>query len=75
MLYKDEIAICKINISLPNHNATQYYSNYVDGGRADLTKSLSMNPAFQVTHSFLLGSQVSTSSYNFGTVFANSDVG
>lgn len=45
-----------------------------DGARADLTKSLSMNPAFQVTHSFILGSQVSTPSYNFGAVFANNDV-
>jgi hypothetical protein len=45
-----------------------------DGARADLTKSLSMNPAFQVTHSFILGSQVSAPSYNFGAVFANNDV-
>jgi mitochondrial import receptor subunit TOM40 len=45
-----------------------------EGGRADLTKSLSMNPAFQVTHSFALGSQAAPSSYNFGAVFANENI-
>jgi hypothetical protein len=45
-----------------------------DGARADLTKSLSMNPAFQVTHSFALGSQTAAPSYNFGAVFANNNV-
>ncbi|KAG2753207.1 hypothetical protein P692DRAFT_20845921 [Suillus brevipes Sb2] len=52
-----------------------HLTNFIfDGARADLTKSLSMNPAFQVTHSFILGSQVSTPSYNFGAVFANNDM-
>jgi mitochondrial import receptor subunit TOM40 len=45
-----------------------------DGARADLTKSLSMNPAFQVTHSFALGAQNAPPSYNFGAVFANNNV-
>jgi mitochondrial import receptor subunit TOM40 len=45
-----------------------------EGGRADLTKSLSMSPAFQVTHSFALGSQATPSSYNFGAVFANENI-
>jgi len=45
-----------------------------EGGRADLTKSLSANPAFQVTHSFALGSQAIPSSYNFGAVFANENI-
>jgi len=33
-----------------------------------------MNPLFQVTHSFALGSQTAPSSYNFGAVFANTKV-
>jgi mitochondrial import receptor subunit TOM40 len=52
-----------------------HLTNYMfDGARADLTKSLSMNPLFQVTHSFALGSQTLPSSYNFGAIFANSQV-
>lgn len=52
-----------------------HLSNYIfDGARADLTKSLSMNPLFQVTHSFALGSQTLPSSYNFGAIFANTKV-
>jgi mitochondrial import receptor subunit TOM40 len=35
---------------------------------------LSMNPAFQVTHSFALGSQTAPPSYNFGAVFANNNI-
>ncbi len=34
-----------------------------------------MNPLFQVTHSFALGSQTSAPSYNFGAMFANEKVG
>ncbi|KAF8077936.1 eukaryotic porin-domain-containing protein [Lyophyllum atratum] len=52
-----------------------HLSNYIfDGARADLTKSLSANPLFQVTHSFALGSQTLPSSYNFGAIFANQQV-
>lgn len=52
-----------------------HLSNYIfDGARADLTKSLSVNPLFQVTHSFALGSQTLPSSYNFGAIFANQKV-
>ncbi|EKM55371.1 uncharacterized protein PHACADRAFT_255951 [Phanerochaete carnosa HHB-10118-sp] len=43
---------------------------FFDGARADLTKALSMNPQFQVTHSFMLGSQTLPPSYNFGAVYA-----
>ncbi|KAF8350698.1 eukaryotic porin/Tom40 [Amanita rubescens] len=54
---------------------TTHLTNYLfDGARADLTKSLSMNPLFQVMHSFALGSQAQPSSYNFGAVFANTKV-
>ncbi|KAF9227893.1 hypothetical protein BS17DRAFT_693432 [Gyrodon lividus] len=45
-----------------------------DGARADLTKGLSANPAFQISHSFTLGSQVASPSYNFGAVYATNNV-
>ena len=48
---------------------------FFDGARADITKGLSMNPAFQTTHSFTLGSQTASPSYNFGSVFATQNVG
>ncbi|KAG5635839.1 hypothetical protein H0H81_009980 [Sphagnurus paluster] len=52
-----------------------HLTNYIfDGARADLTKSLSANPLFQVTHSFALGSQTIPSSYNFGAIFANQQI-
>ncbi|EJD06045.1 uncharacterized protein FOMMEDRAFT_139333 [Fomitiporia mediterranea MF3/22] len=52
-----------------------HLTNYIfDGARADLTKALSVNPAFQVTHSFSLASQTTLPSYNFGAIFANSKV-
>ncbi|KZV80308.1 hypothetical protein EXIGLDRAFT_704122 [Exidia glandulosa HHB12029] len=48
-----------------------HLTNYIfDGARADLSKTLSVNPAFQVTHSFALAQRESTPSYNFGAVFA-----
>ncbi|EIM90027.1 uncharacterized protein STEHIDRAFT_51290 [Stereum hirsutum FP-91666 SS1] len=46
---------------------------FFDGARADLTKGLSMEPVFQVTHSFSLASQTSPSMYNFGAIFANAN--
>ncbi|CAL1705039.1 unnamed protein product [Somion occarium] len=54
--------------------STHLTNFFFDGGRADLTKALSANPAFQVTHSFALGSQTQPPSYNFGAVFANNNV-
>ncbi|CCM02073.1 uncharacterized protein FIBRA_04150 [Fibroporia radiculosa] len=47
---------------------------FFDGARADLSKSLSVNPIFQVTHSFALGSQTTPPSYNFGAVFASNSI-
>ncbi|KAG1753469.1 eukaryotic porin-domain-containing protein [Suillus lakei] len=47
--------------------ATHLTNFMFDGARADLTKSLSHTLSF-------LGSQVSTPSYNFGTVFANNNI-
>lgn len=56
-----------------------------DGARADLSKSLNMNPAFQVTHSFTLGASQpnpmggpSTAggpgTYNFAALYATNKV-
>ncbi|KAI5452340.1 translocase of outer mitochondrial membrane [Naganishia albida] len=42
-----------------------------DGARADLTKGLSLNPAFQVTHSFSLASATQPPMYNFGAIYAD----
>ncbi len=42
-----------------------------DGARADLTKAISINPIFQVTHAFSMGSQAAPSSYNFGAVYGD----
>ncbi|KAI1794560.1 mitochondrial import receptor subunit tom40 [Ganoderma leucocontextum] len=50
-------------------------NNYLfDGARADLSKSLSMNPGFNVTHSFTLGSQTAPPAYHFGAIFANENL-
>ncbi|KAI0748336.1 eukaryotic porin-domain-containing protein [Daedaleopsis nitida] len=47
-------------------------NNYLfDGARAELSKSLSMNPMFSVTHSFNMGSQTIPPSYGFGAMFIN----
>ncbi|KAI9446450.1 eukaryotic porin-domain-containing protein [Lactarius indigo] len=52
---------------------TTHLTNFIfDGARADLMKGLSMDPAFQVTHSFQLASQSAPPTYSFGALFANS---
>lgn len=52
-----------------------HLTNFIfDGARADLTKALSISPAFQVTHSFALASQTQLPSYNFAAIYANSKV-
>jgi mitochondrial import receptor subunit TOM40 len=47
---------------------------FFDGARADVTKVVSANPAFQLTHSFSLGSTSKPPSYNFGAVYADAKV-
>jgi mitochondrial import receptor subunit TOM40 len=42
-----------------------------DGARADISKVISANPAFQLSHAFSLGSSSKPPTYNFGAVFAN----
>jgi mitochondrial import receptor subunit TOM40 len=37
-------------------------------------KTLSVNPLFQVTHTFALGSQTAPPSYNFGAMYATEKV-
>ncbi|KAF8590596.1 hypothetical protein K439DRAFT_1627843 [Ramaria rubella] len=74
----------RISLGLPNPGTvenlqkevknTHLTNFFFDGARADITKGLSMTPAFQTTHSFTLGSQTATPSYNFGTVFATQNV-
>ena len=60
---------------ISNHSTDTHLTNFFfDGGRADLSKSLSVNPIFQVALSFALGSQTALPSYNFGAVFANNNV-
>ncbi|KIM33684.1 hypothetical protein M408DRAFT_14314 [Serendipita vermifera MAFF 305830] len=49
--------------------ATQLTNYMFDGARADLSKVLSTNPAFQVSHAFALGSQTQEPSYNFSSLF------
>lgn len=44
---------------------------FFDGARADISKVVSANPAFQLSHAFNLGSSSRPASYNFGAVFAN----
>jgi len=54
---------------------TTHLNNFIfDGARADLMKGLSMDPAFQVTHSFQLASQSAPPTYSFGALFANAKV-
>ncbi|OCH95051.1 hypothetical protein OBBRIDRAFT_788787 [Obba rivulosa] len=53
---------------------TSLNNYFFDGARADINKTLSANPLFQVTHSFALGSQSAPPSYNFGAVFGSNNV-
>ncbi|KAJ7063321.1 eukaryotic porin/Tom40 [Mycena amicta] len=80
----DRFALWRSDLGLPapgtvenlqKETKSTHLSNFIfDGGRADLTKSFSMSPLFQVTHSFALGSQTAPPSYNFGGIFASSKV-
>ncbi|KAI0362350.1 hypothetical protein OH77DRAFT_1584773 [Trametes cingulata] len=77
----NRFAAWRKSLDLPNPGTVENLSkeakqtllnNYAfDGARADLSKSLSMNPMFQVTHSFHLGSQTTPPTYHFGAMFAN----
>ncbi|WOO81392.1 Mitochondrial import receptor subunit tom40 [Vanrija pseudolonga] len=51
-------------------NNTLMSNYFFEGARADLSKVVSPNPAFQITHSFQLGQK---SNYTLGTVFANAN--
>jgi Eukaryotic porin len=60
---------------IPNMLQATHLTNFIfDGARADLMKGLSMDPAFQVTHSFQLASQSVPPTYTFGALFANPKV-
>lgn len=47
---------------------------FFDGARADLAKTVSFNPIFQVTHSFTHGAQGAPPSYQFGAVLGTNNV-
>lgn len=47
---------------------------FFDGARADVAKVISANPAFQIQHSFSLGSATKPPAYNFGAIFASGSV-
>ncbi|KAJ7046794.1 eukaryotic porin-domain-containing protein [Mycena alexandri] len=80
----DRFALWRADLGLPHPGTVEslqketkstHLSNFIfDGARADLTKSLSMSPLFQVTHSFALGSQTAPPSYNFGAIFGSTKV-
>ncbi|KAJ7504681.1 hypothetical protein B0H11DRAFT_1709353 [Mycena galericulata] len=63
-----------IHHSLPHvlcYPATHLTSFIFDGAHAYL---ISMNPLYQATHSFALGSQSAPLSYNFGAIFGSTKV-
>ncbi|PCH38164.1 hypothetical protein WOLCODRAFT_136074 [Wolfiporia cocos MD-104 SS10] len=80
----NRFASWRTSLGLPNPGSVEnlqkevkatHLTNYMfDGFRADLSKALSVNPMFSVTHSFALGSQTAAPSYNFGAMFANNSV-
>lgn len=47
---------------------------FFEGARADISKVISANPAFQLQHSFALGGQ-GAGKYNFGAIWTNNSVG
>lgn len=54
--------------------STHLSNFFFDGARADLTKALSINPIFQVTHAFSYPGQGAPPSYNFGAVMGDDKV-
>ncbi|TFY74723.1 hypothetical protein EWM64_g9290 [Hericium alpestre] len=72
------------SLGLPNPGSVEnlgkevkntHLTNYMfDGARADLMKNLSMDPAFQVTHSFSLASQTAPPTYSFGALFMTQSI-
>lgn len=67
-------ALLILPLSLNPSSVTHLTNFMFDGARADLSKNLAINPAFQISHSFNLGSQVAAPSYNFGAVYATNSV-
>jgi mitochondrial import receptor subunit TOM40 len=81
---KRESLSCKRSIKMLNalgRSTVTHLSNYLfDGARAELNKQLSINPTFQVSHTFSLGSQAGPlgsgggGTYNFGALLATAKV-
>lgn len=64
-----------LSLSCIQQQTATHLSTYIfDGARADITKTFSMNPLFQATHSFALGSQTAPPSYNFTAIYATPSV-
>jgi len=45
--------------------------HFVEGARADLTKTISINPLFNFTHSFSLGQKEAPPSWNFNGTYGD----
>lgn len=80
----NSLAESRAKLDLPNPGSTEHLTQHVksvlapnfvtDGGRADLTKVVSVNPVFQVTHGLASGQAEAPPSYNFGAVFGSDDL-
>lgn len=68
------LSASRLGVTYMVDTATHLTNFIFDGARADLMKGLSMDPAFQVTHSFQLASQSAPPTYSFGALFANPKV-
>jgi hypothetical protein len=67
------LAVCLLlSFNLILFAATFLTNHLFDGGRADLTKVLSQH--LQVTHSFSMGSTISSPMYNFGAAYIGTNV-
>lgn len=77
----ESLSASRQKLGLPNPGTIEHLTKEVksthltnflfDGARADLTKALSINPIFQVTHAFTYGAQGAPPSYNFGAVMGD----
>lgn len=59
-----EVGLTRVEVHLANW--------FFEGARADVSKVISANPAFQLQHSFQLGGQ--SGKYNFGAIWTNNSV-
>ena len=71
-------ALCNKMLTLSTKSETLLSNFFYDGARADMVKTLSVNPIFQVTHAFSMGATSAQGpvppSYNFGAVYGSDKV-